>query len=272
MSLNLRVRAVDGLQSAGLGGDEHAHQRVVVRVERVALGLAAHGERAHPDRRHEVGRPEHQGDQAGRGGRDRVDGHQSARVLDLRLDADAAWREAGRPLDLAEQHVQPDEGGRARSPSAGSGCGPRPARPRPPRSRPGRPTACSRRSPAPRRACRPSRLTAARRPRARAPWSSRPAQPSPRGRASPRRRRAHVPWQGTAHCSPAPTCTTVAPDTHCPPKEHTRAAVTGRCPRPARRHATARAPRALARRGAGTRSHEPVRDRYASGCCRVMGK
>jgi hypothetical protein len=106
------VRAVDRLQAVGLGRDQDAHQRVVVRVELVPCGAAAHGERAHPDRRHEVGRAEDQRDQPGRGGRDRLHRGQPGRVLDLRLDPGTSRRKPRRLLDLAEQHVQPDHGGR----------------------------------------------------------------------------------------------------------------------------------------------------------------
>ena len=93
---------------AGAGRDQDPHQRVVIDVAAgVARRLAAHVQRPDADAGHEVGGPEHQGLQSRRGRRDRVHRGQAAGVLDLRLDPGLAGRQAGLPLHLPEQQVQP---------------------------------------------------------------------------------------------------------------------------------------------------------------------
>ena len=103
---DLQVGAVDGLQVVGAGGDQDAHQDVVVGVRRVAGRLLADHQRLHVDRGHEVRRAEDDGLQPRRGGGDRVHVHQAHGVLDLGLDADPADRQARRLLDLGQQQVQ----------------------------------------------------------------------------------------------------------------------------------------------------------------------
>ena len=103
---DLQVGTVDGLQVVGAGGDQDAHQDVVVGVRRVAGRLLADHQRLHVDRGHEVRGPEDDGLKPRRGGGDRIHVHQARGVLDLRLDADPAHLEAHRLLDLGQQQVQ----------------------------------------------------------------------------------------------------------------------------------------------------------------------
>ncbi len=106
---DLQEGAVDRLEVVRTGRHQDAHQDVVVRVRAVAGRLLADDQGLHVDRRHEVGRAEDQGLQAGRGGRDVVDVDEALGVLDLRLDADLPDLEAHRLLDLGEQQVQRDD-------------------------------------------------------------------------------------------------------------------------------------------------------------------
>ena len=102
------VRAVDRLQPVRPGGHQHPQVRIVERVAaRVVRRLDADLQRPHPEAGHEVGGPEDQRLQPGRGAGDLLHRRQPARVLDLRLDPDPARWQAGRLLHLAEQQVQP---------------------------------------------------------------------------------------------------------------------------------------------------------------------
>ena len=104
---DLQERPVDGLLVVRAGGHEDAHEDVVVRVALgVARRLLAHDQGLHVDRRHEVGRAEDDRLDTRRGLRDPVDVDQPERVLDLRLDADAAHRKAVRLLDLGDEQVE----------------------------------------------------------------------------------------------------------------------------------------------------------------------
>ena len=105
--LDGQVRAVDHLQVVGAGGHQQRHQDVVIGITGVvAVGLLAHDQRLHLDRRHEVGRTEDQRLVARAGRGDLVDRQQAARVLDLDLETDATHLKTLGLFDLGDEHIQ----------------------------------------------------------------------------------------------------------------------------------------------------------------------
>ena len=71
----------------------------------VALRLLAHHQRSHVEAGHQIGRTQHQRLHPRAGG-DGVNVAQALRILDLRVDADAANRQAVGEFELGEQEVE----------------------------------------------------------------------------------------------------------------------------------------------------------------------